>query len=411
MSTPASKRLNTEMSFSPETHTVIDKKEWRSILSDLLEEKFETYMSPLQAELAEVKKDIKILKSNHEKTTTSLQQKINNLETENTALKQQIEKVESYQRKNNLRIIKLKESSGENLEVRVTGLFNEFLHSENRFGPRTFKRIHRLGKFKKYSDRMVMVRFAHYKDKITALQAREALKKKYNIILTDDMSQQMDSDNRALYPIFAALRDLKKHDDQAAIQSLKLRGDKLMLNDKSYGVKDIGRLPQPFTLDNLFNVSRNGITGFFRSYSKLSNHFKCTFNVRDVAYTSMEQFLMYEKARVFNDQEKLYEIQKENNPVLIKQRGKEVKNFKQDVWESEIETILITGLTAKFLQNEELLCFLKATGQTLLAEANPHDRLFGVGLSLYDKGLWNQDDWKGKNQLGMALMKVRDMLK
>ena len=143
---------------------------------------------------------------------------------------------------------------------------------------------------------MVMVRFAHYKDKITALQAREALKKKYNIILTDDMSQQMDSDNRALYPIFAALRDLKKHDDQAAILSLKLRGDKLMLNDKSYGVKDIGRLPQPFTLDNLFNVSRNGITGFFRSHSKLSNHFKCTFNVRDVTYTSMEQFLMCEKA-------------------------------------------------------------------------------------------------------------------
>ena len=75
MSTPASKRLNTKMSFSPETHTVIDKKEWCFILSDLLEEKFETYMSPLQAELAEVKKDIKILKSNHEKTTTSLQQK------------------------------------------------------------------------------------------------------------------------------------------------------------------------------------------------------------------------------------------------------------------------------------------------------------------------------------------------
>ena len=63
MSTPASKRLNTEMSF--QKHTVIDKKEWRSILSDLLEEKFETYMSPLQAELAEVKKDIKILKSDY----------------------------------------------------------------------------------------------------------------------------------------------------------------------------------------------------------------------------------------------------------------------------------------------------------------------------------------------------------
>ena len=215
--------------------------------------------------------------------------KINDLETENIALKQQIEKVESYQRKNNLIIIKLKESSGENLEVRVTGLFNEFLHPENRFGPRTFERIHRLGKFRKYGDRMVMVRFAHYKDKITALQAREALKKKYNIIITDDMSQQMDSDNQALYPIFAAFRDLKKYDDQATIQSLKLRRDKLMLNEKSYGVKDIGRLPQPFTLDNLFNVSRNGITGFFRSHSKLSNHFKC---VKRLVYSMIKKSCM-----------------------------------------------------------------------------------------------------------------------
>ena len=105
---------------------------------------------------------------------------------------------------------------------------------------------------------------------------------------------------------------------------------------------------------------------------------------------------------------KKLEIQEE---VLIKNLGKEEKKFKQAVWESESDKILFIGLTAKFSQNEKLLVFLKATGETLLAEGNPHDRLFGVELSFRDKDLWKQEGWKSKNKLGIALMKVREMFK
>ena len=332
------------------------------------------------------------------------------LQMENEALKQHIEKVESYQRKNNLRIMRLEETKGENLEVCITGLFNEFLNPESKFGPKTFERVHRFGNYKKDSDRTVIVRFTHFKDKIIALQTRDMLRKKYNILFFEDMSPWVEAANQVLYPVFAAIRALKQHNLKSGIQTLKLRGGKLTLNDKKFGVNNIDTFPQPFTLDNLFNISRNGITGFFRCHSKLSNHFRCVFNVPGVIYTSMEKFLMCEKARLFCDQEKLLEMQGEDNPVLIKQLGKEVKNFKQAVWESEIDNILATGLTAKFSQNEQLI-FLKATGETLLAEANPHDRLFGVGLSVHDKDLWKQEGWKGKKKLGVALMKVRDMLK
>ena len=178
--TPVTKRPNTEMAFSPEGYMLIDSKALRSILSDLLEEKFKMYMLPIKTELLQAKKDIELLKNDHERTTAKLKKEVSGKckwKMENAALKQHIEKVESYQRKNNLRITRLKETKGENLEMCITGLFNEFLNPESRFGPKTFERVHRLGYYKKDSDRTIIVRFAHFKDKITALQTRHVFRK------------------------------------------------------------------------------------------------------------------------------------------------------------------------------------------------------------------------------------------
>ena len=49
---------------------------------------------------------------------------------------------------------------------------------------------------------------------------------------------------------------------------------------------------------------------------------------------------------------------KEEDPVQIKRYGKQVKGFKQPVWESIIDGILYEGLMAKFQQNSGLLEFL-----------------------------------------------------
>ena len=132
--TPVMKRPNSEMAYSPEGHMLIDSKALRSILSDIIEEKFEVYMSPIKTGFSQVKKDIQTLKNDHESTSLNLKKEVIDLQVENEAIKQHIEKVESYQYKDNLRIIRLKETKGENLEVYITGLFNEFLNPENRFG-------------------------------------------------------------------------------------------------------------------------------------------------------------------------------------------------------------------------------------------------------------------------------------
>ena len=73
--------------------------------------------------------------------------------------------------------------------------------------------------------------------------------------------------------------------------------------------------------------------------------------------------------------------------------------------------ILDEGLCAKFEQNEKLARFLLDTGTDIIVEANKYDSLCSVGLSLFDKNVWDTTKWHGKNEMGKALMRVRDKLR
>jgi len=50
---------------------------------------------------------------------------------------------------------------------------------------------------------------------------------------------------------------------------------------------------------------------------------------------------------------------------------------------------------------------LLSTGEIVLAEAAPNDRIWGVGLKLGDPRLQDEQTWQGQNVLGKALMKAR----
>ena len=49
-------------------------------------------------------------------------------------------------------------------------------------------------------------------------------------------------------------------------------------------------------------------------------------------------------------------------------------------------------------------------GKTVLVEANPNDKKFAVGKSLFSKDIWDSSKWNGENKLGKALMKIREAL-
>ena len=72
---------------------------------------------------------------------------------------------------------------------------------------------------------------------------------------------------------------------------------------------------------------------------------------------------------------------------------------------------MLRGNRLKFSQDPELHRALLATGDTLLVEAAPYDRIWGVGLTAGRASAVPEAQWPGTNLLGKALTQVRDELK
>jgi len=127
-------------------------------------------------------------------------------------------------------------------------------------------------------------------------------------------------------------------------------------------------------------------------------------------FANCEQYMMFEKAMLFDDEDTAKEIMKTNDPKKIKALGRQVKNFNENIWTKNREKIVYTGNLHKFSQNPELLIYLLKTGKAILVEASPYDKIWGVGIAENDPEIYNIKSWRGLNLLGKILMQVRTAL-
>ena len=139
-----------------------------------------------------------------------------------------------------------------------------------------------------------------------------------------------------------------------------------------------------------------------------SQWYPATFEVDHVIYNCAEQYMMAEKARIFDDMEIHEKIMSTSSPRVIKALGRDVRNFNAAKWATISKEIVVKGNLHKFSQNAEMLRFLKATENKIIVEASPCDTIWGIGMSERDDGVTNPHNWKGSNHLGFALMEVRD---
>ncbi|MEI5998436.1 NADAR family protein [Paraburkholderia bengalensis] len=151
-------------------------------------------------------------------------------------------------------------------------------------------------------------------------------------------------------------------------------------------------------------------TLFFGADDALSNWHPCRFSYHGVDFTSVEQFMMFSKAKLFGDENAAAEILAARHPKDQKAIGRGVKGFDLATWEGKRESIVYVGCREKFAQNPGLRSLLLATAPTELVEASPYDRIWGVGLGERDPLILDKANWRGTNLLGITLMKVRDTL-
>lgn len=134
------------------------------------------------------------------------------------------------------------------------------------------------------------------------------------------------------------------------------------------------------------------------------------FTVDGADYVCAEQYMHEQKARLFGDIAMADRILKSDSPHEHKLMGGRVSGFEQDRWDAEKVAIVTRGNQAKFGQNAGLRRRLLDTGDAILAEANPKDYIWGIGLAEDDPAALDPARWQGQNLLGQILMAVRAQL-
>lgn len=142
----------------------------------------------------------------------------------------------------------------------------------------------------------------------------------------------------------------------------------------------------------------------------LSNWFYSDFVKNGVRYSSMEQYMMHQKAITFGDMETAERIMAATDFGEIKALGRQVRNYDDRIWSGVRQIVVYEGLLEKFRQNPELKEQLLATDDAMLAECAFSDRIWAIGLTMQDVNRMNIEKWRGQNLLGFALMQVRKKL-
>lgn len=214
------------------------------------------------------------------------------------------------------------------------------------------------------------------------------------------------------------------------------------------------------------NSSKKKFTFFFTQYDVFSQWHPSIFEYKDVKFTSAEQFMMYSKAKLFKDETVAKKIENLNNlkvtkaflsgelkqadllsnqdpseylddPLLksvifennykkiktmgdlwsavqnrTKTYGKEVCKhdgiaWDEELWKQKREGIVLAGSRLKYNQNPAMKAKLLSTKGTILVEASPYDKIWGVGLRASNKQIYYPENWKGLNLLGKALTNLR----
>ncbi|MFM7403166.1 MAG: NADAR family protein [Erythrobacter sp.] len=134
------------------------------------------------------------------------------------------------------------------------------------------------------------------------------------------------------------------------------------------------------------------------------------FMLDGVLYNTAEQFMMAEKARLFDDEEIRARILAAEHPRDQKALGRRVSGFDPERWNASAKAIVFRGNRAKFTTHEDLLAELFVTAGTTLVEASPLDTIWGIGLAADNPDAGDRKKWRGTNWLGEVLTDLRELL-
>jgi ribA/ribD-fused uncharacterized protein len=325
-------------------------------------------------------------------------------EGKNKATLDRLIQLESYIRRENLKITGIQEDKNESnymTEKKVRDLFVKQLKIDHGYDME-FQRCHRLGSPSDKISRDIIVRFLCFQDREYVWSNKYKLKGT-NFVLKEDFPAEVEQRRSTLYPIMKAAKNNQ--------QKTRLIADKLIIDGQRFTVETLEKLPSHLQPANLSTKILDNAVLFFGKESYLSSFFPAPFVLDAKAFSGPEQFLQYEKALHASDAEAAGKILETTDPVIQMRIGRRVITTEEQWGDNTAEAIMEAALKAKFAQNPELKKRLLDTGNRLIIECNVKDKFWGNGLHLQDTNAAVRSKWSGRNMLGTILVRVRDGLK
>ena len=149
--------------------------------------------------------------------------------------------------------------------------------------------------------------------------------------------------------------------------------------------------------------------GIFK-FNELSLWYERPVVIDGISYSSSGQYMMVEKAKLFNDKSALKKIMKAKCPGILKELGQKIRKVDQNVWEEYCFDIAAKVNYHKFKEHLDLKVKLMNTGRKLLVNGDADDKLWGIGIDVNDQGAQDLMQWNGSNLLGQAMMLVRSKI-
>lgn len=141
------------------------------------------------------------------------------------------------------------------------------------------------------------------------------------------------------------------------------------------------------------------------TYGCFSNWYYSPFQENGIQFDTTEHYLMYHKALLMGDNDIANAILKTKSPATIKDLGRKVKNWNEELWVKNRSQIMYNGIYLKCKFYPDILKTLLDTRDALIVEASPFDRIWGVGITAGE--YINGKKPNGLNLLGESLMAVR----
>ena len=344
------KKIDTKSTPIKEASDTIECESYDTVVSKIKETAPEWFMNAFTFIINTIKKESSsttVVQKQLENKIKVLEKRIIDLECVKSEqdsviskLKDNVDNLEAYSRRDNLVIEGISESPNENVRGKVLEFLKTKLDIKDA-ADICLSRAHRIGipphqkPSKSTHPRPIIIRFQNFLDRENVWKASWKMKDK-NLFVREDFTEAMRQRRNKLLPV------LKVAKQDKSVQKCSLRGDKLIIDGTKYTAQEFEKIPEhlKWTVKGERYFSQCNSTFFFGKDCFMSNHHMSPFQDNGTQYLCAEQFYLRQKSLFFDDVEAANKIMKTTDPGQVKRLSHYIKGLDEHKWNSMAKTVM-----------------------------------------------------------------------